>query len=415
VSAGLADEVRVLEEYAESDSIDDSIAFDAHAQAAAALGGRCALPSVALHLAAVDTARLRRGAAWDGATGEGIRSQLNAAQACFRRLFQAVKPRSLIAHVAAGCVPVFELLDRLDRQVVLPLTLEAPAWRDRIFWMHILPTRNIESNIVRSMLVFHCDVAFQEFVEAQHARRRAAAVPFLMVEVGAHLGGCTLHALTHLGPDVRALAIEPYGPAAAGLRRTAAANGLSDRLQVVESFVSDLAGATYVHRKDYSSNIPYAHQPAWVMEEQGDEPGGGANSGASKKNCMGLEDILRVHGISAVDIIRVHVNGLELSVLRSARPLFDAGMVTAVAVAIFGPRMDAGVQQDAPAIGQLLRHHSFDLYYEGKTNDDAEALLADPSRPAGTSTLLAVAAQESVTGHVPGGIALESFIMQKPQ
>merc|ERR1711956_201411 len=109
-------------------------------------------------------------------------------------------------------------------------------------------------------------------------------------------------------------------------------------------------------------------------------------------NTARLDTILRQRHISAIDVLGIHVLGRELSVLRSATALFQAGTVRAVAVAIFGPKGEVWPRQrqDAAAIGRFLREQGFELIYQGKRNREAEDLLADEQSLAeGTSTLVA--------------------------
>lgn len=79
-------------------------------------------------------------------------------------------------------VPIFDVLDRLDSQVIEGIHLESsPLYSSRSFLVHLLPTRNVESNHVRSILDLHCDAAFRRLVKEMR--------PTSVVEVGTHLGG----------------------------------------------------------------------------------------------------------------------------------------------------------------------------------------------------------------------------------
>merc|ERR1711879_599996 len=67
-------------------------------------------------------------------------------------------------------------------------------------------------------------------------------------------------------------------------------------------------------------------------------------------------------GIAKIDILRVHVLGRELPVLRSATPLLMTGAVSSAAVALFGPHVaEARARQDTGAIRALLEDHGFRL------------------------------------------------------
>lgn len=384
--------LHALERYLDDDTVPpketEYYDFRPEADSIVELGGRCSFGVAAMLFAAADVQRLQL-AAPDG--GELVSSRLVLAGTdCFRCAIRAHgAPEGFIAHLATeSCVPVLEVMDRLDRQVVVPMQLEGarPAWDGRPFHVHVLPTPNIESSHVRSFLKLHCDGAFMEFARKTWASSDLKS-QFTFVEVGAHLGGCTLHVLTSLDEHVQGVAIEPYAPAAAALRRTAYANSLQDRLTVEERVICEDAGARYTHQRQVVQNARWMHQPGWVEHSA---VAADAAASADTGTCKRLDDVLRNRGISAVDLMRIHVQGGELSVLRSAKAVLQAGTVRAVAVAIFGENMPAGQRQDAGAIARLLRGHGLVISYQGLSGDRAEALLdSDADRPDGTTTLLA--------------------------
>merc|ERR1740120_469374 len=95
------------------------------------------------------------------------------------------------------------------------------------------------------------------------------------MEVGAHLGGCIFHAMTHLDSGVHGLAVEPYAPAAAAMRRTVVANRLAGRMAVEERLICEEEGKVYMHQRQLTDNAPWIHQPEWIAGSGGAAAGGG--------------------------------------------------------------------------------------------------------------------------------------------
>eukprot|EP00930_Biecheleria_cincta_P102934 TRINITY_DN94798_c0_g1_i1.p1 TRINITY_DN94798_c0_g1~~TRINITY_DN94798_c0_g1_i1.p1 ORF type:complete len:275 (-),score=48.42 TRINITY_DN94798_c0_g1_i1:5-829(-) len=251
--------------------------------------------------------------------------------------------------------------------------------------MHLLPTHNLESLYVRAFFKPHCDTGFQDLVATRWQLVETSATEFRVVEVGANLGGCIFHAMTHLGDSARGLAIEPYEPAAAALRRTAAVNGLDKQLAVDSRFIC------VDSRQQFTPSLLTIHS-AWQHQTQWDlNDNGSAISGA--KPCASLAAVLQEHGIEEVDILRVHVLGRELEVLRSAEPLLASGRVKAMAVAVLRAGGNPNHGQDILGIVRLLRSHGYYLeYLWGELQDDAvleEFLLNSKRLPDGTSVLFA--------------------------
>ncbi|CAE7167893.1 SmB [Symbiodinium pilosum] len=101
----------------------------------------------------------------------------------FSCLTSSCRIRSLEALVQ---IPLFELLDRLDSQVVEEIHLpDSVTHSVSPFYVHLLPTRNVESNHVRTFFELHCDKVFKDVV----AEHRGLLRPLTVVEIGSHLGG----------------------------------------------------------------------------------------------------------------------------------------------------------------------------------------------------------------------------------
>lgn len=400
--------LNLLREYLDSDEVPPGAAVRLKLTEVrlTALRDECSVAASALLFAFADAERLKLRTNHFQWYGTRVQHLIRIAAEC---LFCAVHhqgPPGLIAHVAKGCVPLFDAMDRLDRQVVVPLVLEEAAdWEGRTFLAHVLPTPNIEASHSRGLLKLHCDAKFQHFAQERRSAS-AAGSPFFMMEVGAHLGGCIFHAMTHLDPGVHGLAVEPYAPAAAAMRRTVAANRLAGRMAVEERLICEEEGKVYMHQRQLTDNAPWIHQPEWIAGSGGAAVGGGealpdggggdAPAPDDRRQCVRLDALLRKRSITRVDLLRVHVLGSELPVLRTLAPLLRAGMLGSVAVAIFSDGMPAADRQDAVGIARLLRVHGFSLTYEGMTDAAAveAALVVGGRRPEGTSTLLAVLEEE---------------------
>ncbi|CAE7325483.1 unnamed protein product [Symbiodinium natans] len=274
----------------------------------------------------------------------------------------------LLMMVAQVEVPLFEILDRLDRQVVEPIHMkDSVTHPDTAFFVHLLPTRNVESNHVRSVLELHCDMVFKGMVGKR---------PLKVVEVGTHLGGCILYALTHSRAQSRGVAIDAYGPATAALRRTAESNGLADRLTVLQHFICSDS------RKFASVVEPtgWLSQPGWHELAQDHAP----EAKSEVVACTSLESVLREQGMEEVDLLRVSVLGREYTALRSAEGLLAAGKVKSIAASVLKNT------ENVLEMGKMLHRHGYKLSFIGYEDEDVLRILADVDLiPAGTLTLVA--------------------------
>ncbi|CAE8662615.1 unnamed protein product [Polarella glacialis] len=284
-------------------------------------------------------------------------------------------------------VPIFDVLDRLDSDVVPKLYLREARkeFTKEHFLFHVLPTRNVESNHVRSFWDLHCDFAFKEFAKVRRSRSVADSL-FTVVEVGSHLGGCIVFAATHLEAPLRALAVEPYPPAAAALRRTVADNNLRELLAVDERFICSDPKLRFTAKQLSMGPALQFTQPAWddAADSLGDETEG--------NGCVTMETVLQERGFDAesdIDLLRVHVLGRELDVLRSLKDSLGSGRIKALAVAILidgDGNCDGG--QDSVGIAKLLRSYGYRLEYHEFRDDDVVSMLSTDA-PVGTTTLFA--------------------------
>ncbi|CAJ1416316.1 unnamed protein product [Effrenium voratum] len=289
----------------------------------------------------------------------------------------------LIMMVDAARLPLFDLLDRLDSQVIEAIHLrQSVTHRDTGFYVHLLPTRNVESNHVRSVLELHCDKVFKDLVSQWR--------PSSVVEVGTHLGGCILHALTHSQEAARArgVAIDAYGPAVTALRRTAESNGLGPRLKVRQHFVCE-------ERDERRFDLVF--DETGVLSQPGWREAMTAN-GSESMACTSLDTILEEEGMDQVDLLRVSVLGREFDALRSAKRLLKEGRARVVAASVLR-------DNKAPAeMAEMLLGYGYKLYFDGSEDEDVVRIFSDRSLiPEGTLTLVAERKQFELVWEVQVG------------
>lgn len=276
----------------------------------------------------------------------------------------------LLMMVSRTEVPLFEILDRLDRQLVEPIHMkDSVTHPESAFFVHLLPTRNVEANHVRTVLELHCDMVFRNLV-------RAARAPLKVVEVGTHLGGCILYAITHSDKQSRGVAIDAYGPATAALRRTVESNGLAGRLAVLQHFIcsDDRKFAATVEPTGWLS------QPGWEeLVEDGQK-----EEATEVVACTSLESVLREQDMEEVDLLRVSVLGREYQALLSAEALLAAGKVKTLAISVLK------CTENELELATMLRRHGYRLSFIGLEDEDVLAVMADVDLiPEGTLTLVA--------------------------
>ena len=289
-------------------------------------GPDCSLLSALPSLFSAERLRFQAGSNWalSNWAGQAIKDSLDLAQ---QELACMMKDGGVFRHFAfRRSATFFHFLDRLDCPLVAAIKTGSARFSGQIFWMHVMPAAHTESDHVRGKGEFHCGgKAFRDFI-------KNVSVKFRFVEVGASLGGCSFKVLTSI-PSSVALAIEPYGPAAEAMRRTAVENGLTGRLSVVEAFISSRAGKCLQLQR-----ASHAHE--WV-------------NGAGDENCKTAQllEILKGWSPHPVDLLRIHVNGFEMDVITSALAYLEKIRVMAIALWTF---RDFPVDYDPSAIASLL-------------------------------------------------------------
>eukprot|EP00435_Cladocopium_sp_Y103_P031649 s1854_g8.t1 len=125
------------------------------------------------------------------------------------------------------------------------------------------------------------------------------------------------------------------------MRRTAFENGLADRFTILESFVSTKSTCPGIVR------IGFAHK----FVDQYELKGLAATQVENDCKTATLSDILYSWSPATVDLLRIHANGFEMDVLRSAADSLHK--IRAVAIALWTVR-DFPKSYDPVAIAQFL-------------------------------------------------------------
>lgn len=282
----------------------------------------CSVEQVLNDLLQVETLRFQATPTWDDEAGQKIPRFLDSAQAGLACLGEQ---HGLLPHLMfPGGHLLFLLLDRLDCRLWWHLPGN--------FWMRLLPLYT-EAHHVRGFGHFHCPESFRALLR----RLGSGSGPFRFVEVGASLGGCTWQVLTTV-PGSTAVAIEPQEAAAAAMKATAGANGLEQRLVVHKSFVGE---GVWVPVEEVRE-LRHHRNPRWERSSVG-------------QGAVWLEGLLK----GPVELMRVHVDGREETVLRSLGELLDPGRVKALSLAMWPKREDEAY--DPARVAEILYAKGYDL------------------------------------------------------
>lgn len=187
------------------------------------------------------------------------------------------------------------------------------------------------------------------------------------VDVGANVGLYSALAARRLGPQGRILAIEPDPDALPWLERTLAANGGPEapRIDVFAGAAADAPGALTLHRNpdNRGDNRIYADPlcaaPVTVAADT-------------------LDALAAAHGIEAVHLLKIDVQGAEPRVVAGARDLLRRS-ADCVLVSEFWPEGMRACGGDPAAYLQSLDDHGFRLFELDGTSlraiDDHGALI----------------------------------------
>lgn len=136
----------------------------------------------------------------------------------------------------------------------------------------------------------------------------------LFVDVGANVGLHTLAAARAVGPQGRVLALEAHPKTAALLSRTVWMNGLAGRVTVLPYAISDTEGAMELYLGQTSG-----HHSLLPLQPDGYVVS--PTSGWLITDARRLDDVMPA-GATPV-IVKIDVEGVELSVLRGGRETFE--------------------------------------------------------------------------------------------
>lgn len=166
-----------------------------------------------------------------------------------------------------------------------------------------------DAGISRSLLLFG-----QRELDHKAMLEDAVRPGMRIFDIGANIGYYVLMELGLIGPEGEMVAVEPSPSNVALLRRNLALNGLSERVTVIEAAVSDACETRSFHLA-HQSNLNTFHTD-----------GSGAVHLSGKTIDVATTTVARLaeaHG--APDLLRMDVEGHEVSVIRGLLPAVEAG------------------------------------------------------------------------------------------
>ena len=168
----------------------------------------------------------------------------------------------------------------------------------------------------------------------------AAAIPVggTVLEGGAHLGFVTVHAARAAGPKGRVVAFEPNAAIHDVLRENLSANGVADHVELRPEALGDEPGRSRFHLSGDTSSLFEA----------------AADSMAAEVDVVRGDDVVT----EAVDVIKLDVEGAELSALRGMERL--AGGARALFLEC-NPELLERAGESAERLVEWARAHGFDV------------------------------------------------------
>ncbi len=142
------------------------------------------------------------------------------------------------------------------------------------------------------------------------------------LDVGANIGLYCL-GLSQLAPDGRVYAFEPSPGALQWLRRNLEANDVTN-VEVVEAAVSDRVGTVGFH------DVPFFTAGSFTADESSHLASEAVGSTLVEVPCTTLDAFVESSGVERVDVIKIDVEGAELSVLEGAKGILDQHRPTVV-------------------------------------------------------------------------------------
>jgi len=167
----------------------------------------------------------------------------------------------------------------------------------------------------------------------RRARRLLGARPALVFDVGANLGAFTTAALEALGPTARVVAFEPSPQT---FRLLTEALGGRAGVELHNLGLGEQPGQLSLYSDEIGSGM------ASLYQRNLDAQGRTLNL-VEQVNITTLDRFCAEHQISAIDYLKLDVEGHELSVLRGAQNLLDAGAIGLIQFEFGGCAVDARV------------------------------------------------------------------------
>jgi FkbM family methyltransferase len=181
--------------------------------------------------------------------------------------------------------------------------------------------------------------------------RRQVQPTDVVLDIGANIGAFALPLAARLTPPGRVIAVEPAPDTAERLRGHVIANGLSDRVEVVQVALSDHDGWAELHvsRPRGGGNVG-----ARTLE------GNGASTGAPVRLMPG-DELRRQLGVDGFDVVKIDVEGHEGPVLDGLAETFREAPPRVV-VAEVVPHLQRRAGSSVTAVVDRLRAFG----YEGR-------------------------------------------------
>lgn len=157
---------------------------------------------------------------------------------------------------------------------------------------------------------------------------RAGSRPFLVYDVGAHVGDYTAMVIGRV-PAARVVAVEP-SPASAALLRSRFSDTAA--VEVVETALAETPGTAPLYAEAAGSSQSSLFERATFE----------GRAGASTAVAVSTLDLLAAaRGDRHIDLLKLDVEGSELLVLSGARQMLEAGRIDVIQFEFGGTNLDA--------------------------------------------------------------------------
>jgi FkbM family methyltransferase len=140
-----------------------------------------------------------------------------------------------------------------------------------------------------------------------------------IIDVGANIGVFTLYA-ARCAPMARIISAEPFPDTAERLKETIQANGIGNRVFVVNSAITGTTGTVLMDRsvgvpsqyRSVLSDVPRSLNKNYKQQAQVQE--------SIYVSTMTLEELLDIQNLNNVDLLKMNIHGNEYEVLLSSSP-----------------------------------------------------------------------------------------------